>query len=110
MVIMEVEEATVVIEAAEEEEVEVGDTEGFVTKPEILPDGAVNLMVWHCTIPGVLLLLEIGNPSPKSPCFGFICFEIGIVSHFYHGPLWAILCSLFWLGSTQALDWISSCT
>ncbi|KAL5987734.1 hypothetical protein ACLOJK_035486 [Asimina triloba] len=25
---------------------------GFVAKPESLPDGSVNLMVWHCTIPG----------------------------------------------------------
>ncbi|CAN1813196.1 SUMO-conjugating enzyme SCE1 [Linum perenne] len=25
---------------------------GFVAKPETLPDGNVNLMVWHCTIPG----------------------------------------------------------
>ncbi|KAJ0040707.1 hypothetical protein Pint_28001 [Pistacia integerrima] len=25
---------------------------GFVAKPETLPDGSVNLMVWHCTIPG----------------------------------------------------------
>ncbi|KAK7406517.1 hypothetical protein VNO78_08144 [Psophocarpus tetragonolobus] len=25
---------------------------GFVAKPETLPDGTVNLMVWHCTIPG----------------------------------------------------------
>ena len=25
---------------------------GFVAKPETGPDGSVNLMVWHCTIPG----------------------------------------------------------
>ncbi|KAI8542123.1 hypothetical protein RHMOL_Rhmol08G0114800 [Rhododendron molle] len=25
---------------------------GFVARPETLPDGSVNLMVWHCTIPG----------------------------------------------------------
>ncbi|XP_050124177.1 SUMO-conjugating enzyme SCE1-like [Malus sylvestris] len=25
---------------------------GFVAKPKTLPDGTVNLMVWHCTIPG----------------------------------------------------------
>ncbi|CAN6698314.1 unnamed protein product [Malus baccata var. baccata] len=25
---------------------------GFVAKPETLPDETVNLMVWHCTIPG----------------------------------------------------------
>ncbi|KAI3747886.1 hypothetical protein L6452_10608 [Arctium lappa] len=25
---------------------------GFVAKPESRPDGSVNLMVWHCTIPG----------------------------------------------------------
>ncbi|KAJ8505297.1 hypothetical protein OPV22_006183 [Ensete ventricosum] len=25
---------------------------GFVAKPETLPDGSVNLMTWHCTIPG----------------------------------------------------------
>ncbi|XP_076888438.1 SUMO-conjugating enzyme SCE1-like [Bidens hawaiensis] len=25
---------------------------GFVAKPESLSDGSVNLMVWHCTIPG----------------------------------------------------------
>ncbi|CAK9175572.1 unnamed protein product [Ilex paraguariensis] len=25
---------------------------GFVAKPESLPDGSVNLMVWQCTIPG----------------------------------------------------------
>ncbi|GFP93091.1 sumo-conjugating enzyme sce1 [Phtheirospermum japonicum] len=25
---------------------------GFVAKPETLPDGTVNLMVWLCTIPG----------------------------------------------------------
>uniref|UniRef100_A0A5B7BZR4 Putative SUMO-conjugating enzyme SCE1 n=1 Tax=Davidia involucrata TaxID=16924 RepID=A0A5B7BZR4_DAVIN len=25
---------------------------GFVAKPETLPDGSVNLMVWQCTIPG----------------------------------------------------------
>ncbi|CAN6460130.1 unnamed protein product [Victoria cruziana] len=25
---------------------------GFVAKPETLPDGTVNLMVWQCTIPG----------------------------------------------------------
>ncbi|KAI7728299.1 hypothetical protein M8C21_017989 [Ambrosia artemisiifolia] len=25
---------------------------GFVAKPETLPDGSVNLMIWHCTIPG----------------------------------------------------------
>ncbi|KAG2555178.1 hypothetical protein PVAP13_9KG565030 [Panicum virgatum] len=25
---------------------------GFVAKPETLPDGTVNLMTWHCTIPG----------------------------------------------------------
>ncbi|XP_010059898.1 SUMO-conjugating enzyme SCE1 isoform X1 [Eucalyptus grandis] len=25
---------------------------GFVAKPETAPDGSVNLMVWHCTIPG----------------------------------------------------------
>lgn len=23
-----------------------------MAKPETLPDGTVNLMVWHCTIPG----------------------------------------------------------
>jgi len=26
--------------------------QGFVAKPETLPDGTVNLMTWHCTIPG----------------------------------------------------------
>ncbi|KAM2945109.1 hypothetical protein COP2_028059 [Malus domestica] len=26
--------------------------QGFVAKPETLPDGTVNLMVWHCTILG----------------------------------------------------------
>jgi hypothetical protein len=26
--------------------------QGFVAKPEALPDGTVNLMIWHCTIPG----------------------------------------------------------
>jgi hypothetical protein len=26
--------------------------QGFVAKPETLPDGTVNLMIWHCTIPG----------------------------------------------------------
>ena len=26
--------------------------QGFVAKPETLPDGQVNLMVWQCTIPG----------------------------------------------------------
>ncbi|KAJ3693150.1 hypothetical protein LUZ60_012245 [Juncus effusus] len=25
---------------------------GFVAKPLTLPDGSVNLMIWHCTIPG----------------------------------------------------------
>ncbi|RCV35073.1 hypothetical protein SETIT_7G210000v2 [Setaria italica] len=25
---------------------------GFVAKPETLPDGTVNLMVWKCVIPG----------------------------------------------------------
>ncbi|CAD6259896.1 unnamed protein product [Miscanthus lutarioriparius] len=25
---------------------------GFVAKPETLPDGSVNLMVWKCVIPG----------------------------------------------------------
>uniref|UniRef100_A0A804LCM9 UBC core domain-containing protein n=1 Tax=Zea mays TaxID=4577 RepID=A0A804LCM9_MAIZE len=25
---------------------------GFVAKPESLPDGTVNLMIWQCTIPG----------------------------------------------------------
>ncbi|KAI3784960.1 hypothetical protein L1987_44068 [Smallanthus sonchifolius] len=25
---------------------------GFVAKPESLPGGSLNLMVWHCTIPG----------------------------------------------------------
>ncbi|KAL4332468.1 hypothetical protein GQ457_07G025300 [Hibiscus cannabinus] len=25
---------------------------GFVAKPETTPDGSVNLMVWHCIIPG----------------------------------------------------------
>ncbi|KAE8658836.1 SUMO-conjugating enzyme UBC9 [Hibiscus syriacus] len=25
---------------------------GFVAKPEIKPDGYVNLMIWHCIIPG----------------------------------------------------------
>ncbi|KAL6882587.1 hypothetical protein ACP4OV_011277 [Aristida adscensionis] len=25
---------------------------GFVAKPETLPDGSVNLMVWNCVIPG----------------------------------------------------------
>lgn len=23
-----------------------------MAKPETLPDGTINLMVWHCTIPG----------------------------------------------------------
>ncbi|KAJ6304847.1 hypothetical protein OIU76_002155 [Salix suchowensis] len=27
---------------------------GFVAKPETQPDGTVNLMAWHCTIPGKL--------------------------------------------------------
>jgi ubiquitin-conjugating enzyme E2 I len=26
--------------------------QGFVAKPETLPDGTVNLMVWKCVIPG----------------------------------------------------------
>ncbi|XP_050205248.1 SUMO-conjugating enzyme SCE1-like [Mercurialis annua] len=25
---------------------------GFVAKPDALPDGTVNLMLWHCTVPG----------------------------------------------------------
>ncbi|KAG6571228.1 hypothetical protein IC582_025471 [Cucumis melo] len=25
---------------------------GFVAKPETMPDGTVNLMIWHCIIPG----------------------------------------------------------
>ncbi|KAF2295389.1 hypothetical protein GH714_032728 [Hevea brasiliensis] len=32
---------------------------GFVAKPETLPDGSVNLMVWHCTIPGKLVSIRI---------------------------------------------------
>uniref|UniRef100_A0A7N2R6V9 UBC core domain-containing protein n=1 Tax=Quercus lobata TaxID=97700 RepID=A0A7N2R6V9_QUELO len=38
---------------------------GFVAKPETLTDGTVNLMVWHCTIPGkaggLCLMLDCGN-------------------------------------------------
>ncbi|KAI5655265.1 hypothetical protein M9H77_32452 [Catharanthus roseus] len=26
--------------------------DGFVANPETFPDGSMNLMVWHCTIPG----------------------------------------------------------
>jgi ubiquitin-conjugating enzyme E2 I len=26
--------------------------QGFVAKPETLPDGSVNLMIWQCIIPG----------------------------------------------------------
>jgi hypothetical protein len=29
-----------------------GFLQGFVAKPETLPDGTVNLMVWKCVIPG----------------------------------------------------------
>ncbi|XP_056177258.1 SUMO-conjugating enzyme SCE1 isoform X1 [Syzygium oleosum] len=29
-----------------------GKPGGFVARPETAPDGSVNLMVWHCTIPG----------------------------------------------------------
>ncbi|GJU04932.1 SUMO-conjugating enzyme SCE1 [Tanacetum coccineum] len=36
---------------------------GFVAKPESLPDGTVNLMVWHCTIPGKAGNGEIGLGS-----------------------------------------------
>ncbi|KAK6784332.1 hypothetical protein RDI58_017787 [Solanum bulbocastanum] len=32
----------------------VRDSKGFVARPETGSDGAVNLMVWHCFIPGNL--------------------------------------------------------
>jgi hypothetical protein len=30
----------------------LGFLQGFVAKPETLPDGSVNLMIWKCDIPG----------------------------------------------------------
>lgn len=39
----------------------LGILQGFVAKPENLPDGTVNLMVWHCTIPG-----KAGVSIPKN--------------------------------------------
>jgi hypothetical protein len=30
----------------------LGFLQGFVAKPETLPDGSVNLMIWQCVIPG----------------------------------------------------------
>ncbi|KAK1432963.1 hypothetical protein QVD17_09866 [Tagetes erecta] len=50
---------------------------GFVAKPVSLPDGSVNLMVWHCTIPGkpgtdweggyYPLTLEFNENYPSKP-------------------------------------------
>ncbi|KAL3592144.1 hypothetical protein D5086_010784, partial [Populus alba] len=50
---------------------------GFVAKPETQPDGTVNLMVWHCTIPGKLgtdweggyfpLTLNFSEDYPSKP-------------------------------------------
>ncbi|KAM0888353.1 hypothetical protein ACQ4PT_028400 [Festuca glaucescens] len=50
---------------------------GFVAKPETLPDGTVNLMVWKCVIPGKQgtdweggyfpLTLEFNDNYPSSP-------------------------------------------
>uniref|UniRef100_M1A3X8 Ubiquitin carrier protein n=1 Tax=Solanum tuberosum TaxID=4113 RepID=M1A3X8_SOLTU len=45
---------------------------GFVAKPETLPDGSVNLMIWHCTIPGKA---EVCLHS--SPLFSFLSYELG---------------------------------
>ncbi|RRT67703.1 hypothetical protein BHE74_00047461 [Ensete ventricosum] len=47
---------------------------GFVAKPETLPDGSVNLMTWHCTIPGkqgVSLFLSNLSSSLEIPSFSF---------------------------------------
>lgn len=45
---------------------------GFVAKPETLPDGSVNLMVWHCTIPGKA---GVSNGLERKPCcFNYYCY------------------------------------
>ncbi|KAF2283751.1 hypothetical protein GH714_014817 [Hevea brasiliensis] len=55
---------------------------GFVAKPETLPDGTVNLMVWHCTIPGkpgtdweggyFPLTLHFSEDYPSKPSVNFL--------------------------------------
>ncbi|KAL5213887.1 hypothetical protein ABZP36_003039 [Zizania latifolia] len=63
---------------------------GFVAKPETLPDGSVNLMVWRCIIPGreggwkpsitvkqILVGIQelFDSPNPNSAAQN-ICFEL----------------------------------
>ncbi|KAK1684887.1 hypothetical protein QYE76_045735 [Lolium multiflorum] len=63
---------------------------GFVAKPETLPDGTVNLIVWKCVIPGkqggwkpsitvkqVLVGIQelLDDPNPNSAAQGF-CNEL----------------------------------
>jgi len=40
--------------------------QGFVAKPETLPDGSVNLMLWNCVVPGKEGVSRISLPSPPS--------------------------------------------
>ena len=35
--------------------------QGFVAKPVTLPDRMVNLMIWHCTIPGKQGVSDLGS-------------------------------------------------
>uniref|UniRef100_A0A2P2MPB2 SUMO-conjugating enzyme SCE1-like n=1 Tax=Rhizophora mucronata TaxID=61149 RepID=A0A2P2MPB2_RHIMU len=59
---------------------------GFVAKPETLPDGTVNLMVWHCTIPG--------KTGVKYLCFSSYCHDISNFTGFNVIGLFDLLGSL----------------
>nr|CAB3485523.1 unnamed protein product [Digitaria exilis] len=43
---------------------------GFVAKPETLPDGSVNLMVWNCVVPGMQGTDWEGGYFPVTLTFG----------------------------------------
>jgi ubiquitin-conjugating enzyme E2 I len=45
-------------------------SQGFVAKPETVADGTVNLMIWHCTIPGKQGVSSSPRPAhPPIDCY-----------------------------------------
>ncbi|CAL5385344.1 unnamed protein product [Camellia sinensis] len=60
---------------------------GFVAKPEAAADGSVNLMIWHCTIPGKPGFLFMG----MNACFEvdqFLCHAADFLPWLYKATDW----------------------
>jgi hypothetical protein len=77
-----------------------------VAKPETLPDGSVNLMVWKCVVPGKEGVSKnpVPSPTPNFLLMVLLCLAISAnTRRFFNFVVWHMVIKFYHLKSTEQI-------